>query len=159
MPYPREIAVADHAITQLLRIHRVFADAHAKRGGAAHRLFHHLVIGNIRAVIGEERSARLGKRFELCDLMPEPSFGDASRGEKKWWSGGVGEWGSLGELIGDGFGRVAGWSRIGHRDDRGKSAAPRRLKARRSRLRRWNARVAEMDMDVNEARECQCLVH
>ena len=91
MPYPREIAVADHAITQLLRIHRVFADAHAKRGGAAHRLFHHLVVGDIRAVVSEERSASLGKRFKIGDFVTKPSFGDASGGEKEWWSGGVGE--------------------------------------------------------------------
>ena len=63
------------------------------------------------------------------------------------------------KLISDGFGRVAGWSRIGHRDDRGKSAAPRRLKARRGSLRLGNAGIAEMDVDVDEARKCQCLVH
>ena len=57
-------------------------------------------------------------------------------------------------LIGDGFGRVAGWSRIGHRDDRGKSAAPRRFKTRRRCLRLWNARVAEMDVDVDESGKC-----
>ena len=78
---------------------------------------------------------------------------------EEWGSEGVGEWRSLRELIGDGFWRVAGRSRVGHRDDRGKSAAPRRLKARRRCLRLWNARVAEMDMDINEARECQCLIH
>ena len=91
MPDSRKLAITDHAILDFLRIHRVFADAHAKRSSAAHRLFHHLVVGDIRAVIGEERSARLGKRFKIGDFVPKPPFGDAGRGEKEWGSGGVGE--------------------------------------------------------------------
>ena len=91
MPDSRKLAVTYHAIVDFLRIHRVFADAHAKRGGAAHRLFHHLVVGDIRAVVSEERSASLGKRFKIGDFVTKPSFGDASRWKKEWGSGGVGE--------------------------------------------------------------------
>ena len=90
-----EITVADHAILDFLRIHRMFADAHTKRGGAAHRLFHHHVVRDIRAVVSEERSARLGKRFKIGDFVPKPTFRNTGGGKKEWGSGGVMEWRSL----------------------------------------------------------------
>ena len=95
MPDSRKLAVTDHAVTQLLRIHRMFANAHTKRSSTTHRLFHHFVIGDIRAVVGEERSARFGKCFKIGDLVSKSPLGDASGGKKEWWSGGVMEWRSL----------------------------------------------------------------
>jgi hypothetical protein len=58
---------------------------------ARHRLFHHLVVGNIRAIVGEKRSTSLRKCLEVGDFMPKPPLGDAGRREKECGSAGARE--------------------------------------------------------------------
>ena len=89
--------------------------------------------------------------FKIGDFAPKPPLGNAGGGKKNRSRARIAR---CLALIVHPLRRVAGGSRVGHRDDRGKSAAPRRLKARRRCLRLGNAGIAEMDVDVNEAGEC-----
>ena len=70
----RQLAIADYAAA---RDKRVVADGHPELRRAGHRLFHHPVVGNVRAVVGEKRRARFGERLQIGDFPAKPALGDA----------------------------------------------------------------------------------
>lgn len=151
-----ERTVADDAALEQRRIHRMLADADAELGAAFHRPLHRAIVPDIRPVVREERGSGRGKGVEVRRLDAAASAGDADGGKqhdralRKL---------RLLPLVIHQLRRVAGGLRVGHGDDRGESSALGRGKAARRRFRGRHARIAEMDVDVNEPGECKFVRH
>ena len=57
----------------------MLADDHIERRTAVHGLFHHLVVGDIAAVVREKCRTGLGQSLEICDFLAEASPRNARR--------------------------------------------------------------------------------
>ena len=152
----RDGAVANHAVRDFLRVHRMLADAHAEPCRAAHRLLHHLVVCDVRAVVGEKRSSCIRQRLEVGDLAPGAPLRYACRRQKhNVAAGGT----RRVALVLDELRRLARRRRVRHRHDCCKAAAARRIESARRRLRLGHSGVAEVHVHVDEAWICQQPAH
>ena len=152
----REVA-ADAVRLGEARRERVLRDDEAKGRRAAHRLFHHLRLDDITAVIREERRAALRQRLQIGDFASETPLRET--GGRQQHGMVARQRGRLLSLIVHHGDRVAGRRRVRHRDDGGEAPLPRGGEARGRRLRRRHARIAEVDVHIDEAGEFKFFFH